>query len=228
MSDTLDFRTPEWLAETLDIDKNAVYRYLNDGTLPGLQLGRKWLISESTVLRFLKAEEARQTAERRRAQPDRFSGFTDEARAALQLSDEIAVLKNHNWIGTEHLLLALIEQGTPAFTAMLVRSGPAPETVKEAVRHVIDNFSPPAGAAAPATLGIGLTPRAKKALDESMKEALACGDSRVGPEHLLLGLLAIGDGIAAEVLKGLGVTIEALRRNLAAYNQEQANVEPKP
>ena len=80
MPETLDYRTPEWLAEQLDIDKNAVYRYLNEGTLPGLQLGRKWLISESTVLHFLKAEEERQTTERRRSQRDRFAGFTVESR----------------------------------------------------------------------------------------------------------------------------------------------------
>ena len=214
MPDQLDYRTPEWLAEQLDIDKNAVYRYLNEGTLPGLQLGRKWLISETTVLKFLKAEEERQTADRRRNQRDRFAGFTDAAHAALQLSDQIAVQRQHNWIGTEHLLLAVIEQGTEAVQLMLVRSGPTPEAVKEAVGHVIDNFTPPPPVSS-TTMGIGLTPRAKKAVDLSMKEAEALGETRVGPEHLLLGMMAIGEGIAAEVLKGLGVTIEALRRNVA-------------
>ena len=221
MPETLDYRTPEWLAEQLDIDKNAVYRYLNEGTLPGLQLGRKWLISESTVLKFLKAEEERQTAERRRSQRDRFAGFTDSAHAALQLSDQIAIARQHNWIGTEHVLLALIEQGAETVKLMLIRSGPTPEAVKEAVEVILANFTPPPSAAAGALLGAGLTPRAKKAVDQSMKEAEAFGETRVGPEHLLLGLLAIGEGIAAEVLKGLGVTIESLRRNAATQSQEQ-------
>ena len=61
LKEILDFRDPEWVAEKLNIDKNAVYRYLNDGMLPGMQLGRKWLISESSLAEFLKAEQRRQT-----------------------------------------------------------------------------------------------------------------------------------------------------------------------
>lgn len=215
MSDTLDYRTPEWLAEQLDIDKNAVYRYLNDGTLPGLQLGRKWLISESTVLKFLKAEEEKQTLERRRVQRDRFAGFTDAAHAVLVLSDQIAQQRQHNWIGTEHMLVALLEQGSEAVNVMLVRSGPTPPAVRAAIDDVMNSFQMPSS---PATgnLGIGLTPRAKKAVEAAVKEAEAFGATRVGPEHLLLGLLVIGEGVAAEVLKGFGVTVELLRRHLPA------------
>ncbi|MGE0597932.1 MAG: Clp protease N-terminal domain-containing protein [Dehalococcoidia bacterium] len=226
MTETLDYRTPEWLAEQLDIDKNAVYRYLNEGTLPGLQLGRKWLISESTVRGFLKEEEARQTAERRRMQNDRFAGFTDAAHAALQMSDQIAIQRETNWVGTEHILLALIEQGADAVKVALSRSGPSPEAVKEAVEAVMNNFTPPSGTAS-APLGSGLTPRAKKAIELSMKEAEGLGETRVGPEHLLLGMLALNEGIAAELLKSLGVTIEGLRRNVAAVRDEANKAEEK-
>jgi excisionase family DNA binding protein len=226
MSERLDFRTPEWLAEQLDIDKNAVYRYLNDGTLPGLQLGRKWLISESAVVAFLQAESDRQTAERRRLQRDRFAGFTDSAHAVLVSSAQLAQERQHNWIGTEHMLLALLDQGTDAVNTMLVRSGPTPPAVREALEFVMQNFTPPPQATN--TLGAGLTPRARRAVELSMKEAEAFNSTRVGPEHLLLGLHALGEGIAAEVLKNLGVTIESLRRHMppplpvqAAEEQQQ-------
>lgn len=63
----LDYRSPEWVAEQLGIDKNTVYRYLQDGTLPGLQLGRKWLVSERRLADFLERAERQQTERRRRA-----------------------------------------------------------------------------------------------------------------------------------------------------------------
>src|SRR3990172_2583045 len=62
---SLDYRNPEWVAKRLGIEKNTVYRYLNEGTLPGLQLGRKWLISEASLAEFLKHQEAEQTERRR-------------------------------------------------------------------------------------------------------------------------------------------------------------------
>ncbi|HXH21481.1 MAG TPA: helix-turn-helix domain-containing protein [Dehalococcoidia bacterium] len=67
ISKTLDYRSPEWVAEQLGIDKNTVYRYLQDGTLPGLQLGRKWLVSERRLADFLERAERQQTERRRRA-----------------------------------------------------------------------------------------------------------------------------------------------------------------
>ena len=63
----LDYRSPEWVAEQLGIDKNTVYRYLQDGTLPGLQLGRKWLVSERRLADFLERAERQQTERRRRS-----------------------------------------------------------------------------------------------------------------------------------------------------------------
>jgi len=75
MADALDFRDPDWVAEQLNIDKNAVYRYLNEGLLPGLQLGRKWLISESSLVEYLKAEEKRQTQARRQFGDGLIEGF---------------------------------------------------------------------------------------------------------------------------------------------------------
>lgn len=66
----LDYRSPEWVAEQLGIDKNTVYKYLQEGTLPGLQLGRKWLVSERRLMEFLERAERQQTERRRRAVKD--------------------------------------------------------------------------------------------------------------------------------------------------------------
>jgi len=216
MPDTLDFRTPEWLADKLDLDKNAVYRYLNEGTLPGLQLGRKWLISESTVVQFLKEEEARQTAERRRLQGGKRDRFTDETHRLFVLAEEAARARNHNWLGTEHFLLAILDQASPAALEMLAACGTTPAAVRESVEAAIASFVAPANAAASAaTAGIGLTPRAKQAVDTSLKEAQALDAPGAGPEHVLLGLAAIDEGIAAEVLRFTGATAEKLRAALA-------------
>jgi excisionase family DNA binding protein len=223
MPDTLDFRTPEWLADKLDLDKNAVYRYLNEGTLPGLQLGRKWLISESTVVQFLKEEEARQTAERRRLQGGKRDKFTDEAHRIFVLAEGAAREREHNWIGTEHLLLALLDQGNETVLAMLEGCGTTTTAVRESTLAAIASFVPPGSTTtAAATAGIGLTPRAKKAIDTAIKEAEAVDAAGVGPEHMLLGLAAIDEGIAAEVLRFLGAPADKLRAALAGRGEQAA------
>jgi excisionase family DNA binding protein len=221
MPDTLDFRTPEWLADKLDLDKNAVYRYLNEGTLPGLQLGRKWLISESTVVHFLKEEEARQTAERRRLQGGKRDKFTDEAHRVFVLAESAAREREHNWLGTEHFLIALLDQGIPTVLAMLEGCGTTAAAVRESTLAAIASFAPSGSTnTVAATAGIGLTPRAKKALDQALKEAEALDASGAGPEHMLLGLVAIDEGIAAEVLRFAGATADKLRTALETPDPE--------
>jgi excisionase family DNA binding protein len=224
VTDTLDFRTPEWLAETLDIDKNAVYRYLNEGTLPGLQLGRKWLISESTVVRFLKEEEARQTADRRRHQGGKRDKFTDDSHRIFVLAEESARGRNHNWIGTEHLLFAVLKQAAPAAIAMIEACGTTPTAVHEALEAVLATFV--IGESAGAThAGIGFTPRAKRAIEVSLKEAEALDAAGAGPEHMLVALVSIDEGIAAEVMRSLGATAEKLR---AALMEAETATAPGP
>jgi excisionase family DNA binding protein len=83
----LDYRDPEWVADQLGIDKNTVYKYLQDGSLPGLQLGRKWLISERRLADFLERVERQQTERRRRQTPGLQRPFALPQRAALQQDD---------------------------------------------------------------------------------------------------------------------------------------------
>jgi excisionase family DNA binding protein len=201
MQETLDFRDPEWVAEKLNLDKNAVYRYLNEGALPGIQLGRKWLISESSLAEFLKAEERRQTEERRQVAASDFPAVQRLTNAAR---DE-AIRRQHNWIGTEHLLLALAADSDNAAVLLLSRLTVESSAVVAAVELLISPGATPVAGA------IGLTPRAKKALKLADAEAERLNHSRVGLAHVLLGLIAQGDGIAAQALKSVGVTLEAAR-----------------
>jgi excisionase family DNA binding protein len=83
-STRLDYRDPEWVAEQLGIDKNTVYKYLQDGSLPGLQLGRKWLVSERRLADFLERVEREQTARRRDASSDSHRPFALPERVRLQ------------------------------------------------------------------------------------------------------------------------------------------------
>jgi excisionase family DNA binding protein len=216
MQETLDFRDPEWVAEKLNLDKNAVYRYLNDGLLPGMQLGRKWLISESNLAEFLKAEQRRQTQERRLASESHgFTLWSDRTQRSLEMARDEALGRNHNYIGTEHILLALAAEPGNSALAVLTRIGVDPNDLVAELNRVV-----PAGTDA-VHGAIGLTPRARKAIELATAEAERLNHSQIGCEHLLLGLVAENDGVAAGVLKGLGVSIESARAHAAALAQDQ-------
>jgi excisionase family DNA binding protein len=215
MQETLDFRDPEWVADTLNIDKNAVYRYLNEGLLPGLQLGRKWLISESSLAEFLKAEQSRQTQQRRlSSESNGFSQWSPRMQRALEAARDEAVRRKHNYIGTEHILLALAAEPNNDASTVLARMEVDPDKVVAEVNRVV-----PAGTTA-VDGAIGLTPRARKAIELATAEAERMNHSQIGCQHLLLGLISENDGVAAGVLKSLGVAIEPARVQVAALAQE--------
>ncbi len=213
--ETVDFRDPEWVAEKLDLDKNAVYRYLNDGLLPGMQLGRKWLISESSLAEFLKAEQRRQTQERRLA-AEGFASWADGTRRVIEAARDEALRRKYDYIGTEHILWALATDSGNGAGAVLDRlSVDRSQLVAE-----IDGLIP--ARTAPVPGAIGLTPRAKRAAELAAEEAARAGDSQTGSDHLLLGLIAEGESLAASTLKGLGVTLEAAREQVAVLAQERS------
>jgi ATP-dependent Clp protease ATP-binding subunit ClpA len=145
------------------------------------------------------------TSEGRPAPDPRFAKFTQNARQALVLAQDEAVSFSNNFIGTEHLLLGLLDapQGTakPILTSMGVDLSRLRTAVEEAI----------APSPAQATGEIGLTPRAKTAIDLAAVEARFLGHHYVGQEHLLLGLVREGEGIAWSVLSGIGVTLDRLR-----------------
>jgi ATP-dependent Clp protease ATP-binding subunit ClpA len=137
-----------------------------------------------------------------------FERFTDRARRVLVLAQEEARLLDHNFIGTEHILLGLIHEGEGVAAKALESIGISLETVRE---KVIETVGP---AGSPATGSPEFTPRAKKVLEFSLREALQLGHNYIGTEHLLLGLLREGEGVAAQVLVGLGAELSRIRQEV--------------
>ncbi len=134
-----------------------------------------------------------------------FERFTDRARRVLVLAQEEARLLNHNFIGTEHILLGLIHEGEGVAAKALESLGISLEAVREKVEETIGP-APSAPAGSPP-----FTPRAKKVLELSLREALQLGHNYIGTEHMLLGLVREGDGVAAQVLVHLGADLSRVR-----------------
>ena len=152
---------------------------------------------------------------------DKFDKFTERARKVLTLAQEEAQRFNHNYIGTEHLLLGLVREGDGVAARVLSNMGVQLPKVRSAVEFIIGR-----GDQAP-TGDIGLTPRAKKVIELAVDEARRLNHHYIGTEHLLLGLVREGEGIAAGVLESLGVNLEKVRAQVmqvvnqssSSYNQ---------
>ena len=136
---------------------------------------------------------------------DRFDKFTERARRVLTLAQEEAQRFNHNYIGTEHLLLGLVREGDGVAAKVLSNLGVELNKVRSAVEFIIGRGD------RQATTEIGLTPRAKRVIELAVDEARRLNHSYIGTEHLLLGLVREGEGIAAGVLESLGVNLERVR-----------------
>ncbi len=137
-----------------------------------------------------------------------FERFTDRARRVVVLAQEEARMLNHNYIGTEHILLGLIHEGEGVASKALESLGISLESVREQVQEIIGQ-----GQQAP-TGHIPFTPRAKKVLELSLREALQLGHNYIGTEHILLGLIREGEGVAAQVLVKLGADLSRVRQQV--------------
>ncbi|HMM96922.1 MAG: ATP-dependent Clp protease ATP-binding subunit [Micrococcales bacterium] len=137
-----------------------------------------------------------------------FERFTDRARRVVVLAQEEARGLNHNYIGTEHILLGLIHEGEGVASKALESLGISLEAVREQVQEIIGQ-----GQQAP-TGHIPFTPRAKKVLELSLREALQLGHNYIGTEHILLGLIREGEGVAAQVLVKLGADLSRVRQQV--------------
>src|SRR5919201_1062024 len=137
-----------------------------------------------------------------------FERFTDRARRVVVLAQEEARLLNHNYIGTEHILLGLIHEGEGVAAKALESLGISLEAVRSQVEEIIgQGGSSPSG-------HIPFTPRAKKVLELSLREALQLGHNYIGTEHILLGLIREGEGVAAQVLVKLGADLNRVRQQV--------------
>ncbi|HSW42989.1 MAG TPA: Clp protease N-terminal domain-containing protein, partial [Patescibacteria group bacterium] len=139
---------------------------------------------------------------------DRFDKFTDRARKVLTLAQDEAQRFNHNYIGTEHLLLGLVREGEGVAARVLENMNVELAKVRTAVEFIIGRGDRP-------VVGeVGLTPRAKRVIELAIDEARRLGHNYIGTEHLLLGLVREGEGIAAGVLESLGVNLDKVRHEV--------------
>jgi ATP-dependent Clp protease ATP-binding subunit ClpC len=137
-----------------------------------------------------------------------FERFTDRARRVVVLAQEEARLLDHNYIGTEHVLLGLIREGQGVAAKALESLGIRLEVVRQQVEEII-------GRGQQAQSGhIPFTPRAKRVLELSLREAHHLGHDYIGTEHILLGLLREGEGVAAQVLVRLGADLNRVRQQV--------------
>jgi hypothetical protein len=134
-----------------------------------------------------------------------FERFTDRARRVVVLAQEEARLLNHNYIGTEHILLGIVHEGEGVGARALAAMGVDLGTVRSFVEELIGH-----GGSAPSG-HIPFTPRAKKVLELSLREALQLGHNYIGTEHILLGIVREGEGVAAQVLARLGADLSRVR-----------------
>jgi len=139
---------------------------------------------------------------------DRFDKFTDRARTVLTLAQDEAVRLDHNYIGTEHILLGLLRVEDGVACRVLRARGVELDKTRTAVEFII------ARGDRPIVGEVGLTPRAKRVIELAIDEARGLEHNYIGTEHLLLGLVREGEGIAAGVLESLGVRLDSVRHDV--------------
>jgi ATP-dependent Clp protease ATP-binding subunit ClpC len=138
-----------------------------------------------------------------------YAQFTDRARKAMQLTDEEARRLNHEYIGTEHVLLGLLAEGTGVGAHVLKSLGIDHRKAQEEIEKIVQGGPDPVPEAQ-----LPMTPRAKKVLEYAVEEARTLSHNYVGTEHLLLGLMRESEGVAAQVLMNLGLNLKGARQEV--------------
>ncbi len=246
------FMTSEEIAELLHVDPVTIRRLVNKGELSAYRIGADYRFAPSDLQDYLQrqrisaraqdesdispnnpldqfAQLLRKVIQGKHTTPSELLNgldlFTKRARHVLTLAQEEAQRFQHNYIGTEHLLLGLVREEEGIAAQVLSNLGIEVDQVRHAVEAII-------GRGERLVLGeLGLTPRAKKVMELAMDEARRLNHRFIGTEHLLLGLIREGEGIAAGVLENLGLQLEQVRtetvRVLRQHQQEQEEV-PAP
>ena len=151
----------------------------------------------------------------------RFDRFSDRGKRVLALAQDEAIRHNHNYIGTEHLLAALLRDGDTVAARALTSLGIELEKVRTALERIIGRGDRPTSASE-----ITLSPRTKKVIELSIDEARRMGQPNLGPEHILLGLIREGEGIASGIIESLGVDLSALRAKLLELLAQRGDPPP--
>ncbi len=244
------FMTSEEIAELLHVDPVTIRRLVNKGELSAYRIGADYRFAPSDLQDYLQrqrisaqaqhesgtnssnpldqfAQALRKIIQGKRTTPSdligRFDLFTKRARHVLTLAQQEARRFQHNYIGTEHLLLGLVREEEGVASQVLRNLGVEVDQLRQAIEAII-------GRGERIVLGeFGLTPRAKKVIEFAMVEARRLTHRFIGTEHLLLGLLREGDGIAAGVLENFGLHLEQVRtETLRVLREQQQGQEEAP
>ncbi len=215
----LDYRDPEWVGKRLGLDKNTVYKFLQDGVIPAVHLGRKWLISEARLAEWLEKEAENQTQARRDAAQtaertvQSIDNFTAAARMALKHAHSEARRYGQPFLGQEHLLLGLMADANCAAARALRTLA----IDRGRLREAIEEQAAPAEGPVPRRLGRNSeAKRAMRLAARLARRKSAPGDElAVGTDHLLMGILLARRGLGHEILKTNHITRARLRQALA-------------
>ncbi len=224
--------TSDEVAEYLRVDVVTIRRLVTRGELAAYRIGGAYRFKLSDIEKYLQRQRVsgevgdeflsgpstlphmlRKALRGKFATPpesigrDRFDKFTDRARKVLTLAQEEAQRLQHNYIGTEHLLLGLVREGEGVAVKVLNNLGVELQQIRKAIEFMTGRGD------RDAVGEVGLTPRAKHAIELAVDEARSLNQQYIGTEHLLLGLLR-GEGIAAGVLENLGVKLEKARAEI--------------
>ncbi|SRR5579884_1523128 len=232
--------TSDELATYLRVDVVTIRRLVNRGELAAYRVGGEYRFMEPDVMEYLQRQRIpasessgpdavmidRLVQAARKLFPegrDRFDRFTQRARKALDLSGEEARRLQHSYIGTEHLLLGLLREGGGIAARGLRNLGVELEQARLRVEQITGVGEPGNVVQQP-----GLTPRAKKTIELAVDEARKLGHHYLGTEHLLMGIVREGEGLACEVLKMLGVALETVQPEIIRLLGEHVERPPVP
>lgn len=224
----MDYRDPDWVAEKLGLDKNTLYRFLQDGTLPALQLGRKWLISEQRLTEWLEQETEKQTRTRREsiAAPQtayRLDDYTAAGRKVLKLAHAEARTYGHERLDTGHVLLALALDGRSAASRALREFGITPELIRTALEQRLTPGPQPAPRRLPRTADAKRAMRLASTLARRQADKAHSPLAPVGTDHLLAGILLARRGLGAQILTQHAVTRRRLKEALARASKDSSD-----
>lgn len=236
-------KTTEEIAEYLRVEIVTVRRLVMRGELPAYRIGGELRFIASEVEEAVKSQRVTS-----RDVVDAFGKFTQRCREVLNFADEEAAKLNHHYIGTEHLLLGIVHEGKGVAAIALERSGLDLNNVRERMMQLLELVPPtephtPEGPGAQLKAALqnvlsmarasqpcverGLTKRAKKVIELGVDEARRQGHHYIGTEHLLLGILREGEGLAARVLiQGCGLQLDPVRELVVQILQEPAATKP--
>lgn len=194
--------TTEEVAELLRLDAVTVRRLVARGELPAYRIAGEYRFTPSGLVNFVESQKIGVS----KVPTNQFDKFTQRARTVLSMANEEARRYNHNGIGTDHILLAIMSEGEGIAAKALSQL----HVQQEEVRKQIEELHP--AGEQPADGPIGVTPRGKDSIELAVQEARLLNHHYLGTEHLLLGLLREEEDIGGQVLRNSGVTLEEMRK----------------